>query len=87
MKPAIIAINPVINDWNGQLSIIRKAISEAKNRSADLLVFPELAISGPDAGDIFLRKDTAVMAEQVLSQIAPLTKARDSTKEVLPELW
>ena len=74
MKPAIIAINPIINDWNGQLSIIRKAISEAKNRSADLLVFPELAISGPDAKDIFLRKDTAVMAEQVLSQIAPLTK-------------
>ena len=70
---ATIAMNPTIGDWDGQVSMVRRAIDEARKEGADVLVFPELAIGAPDAGDLFWRPDTAEAAENALAQIAPLT--------------
>ena len=73
MKIAIASLNPTINDWSGQVSLIRRIIDAAKYDQAELLVLPELAIGTPDAGDLYLRPQTAQYAEQCLSEIAPMT--------------
>ena len=73
-KFAVISVNPTIGDWAGQIRIVREAIEKSRSLNADFLVFPELAIGAPDAGDLFLRPDTAIAAENALAQIAPLTK-------------
>ncbi|MBQ9396571.1 MAG: NAD(+) synthase [Proteobacteria bacterium] len=73
LKYAISSLNPVINDWHGQVELIRNAIEQARQKGARLLVLPELSIGAPDGGDIFLRPQSAVFAEQCLSEIAPMT--------------
>ena len=72
-KYAIIAVNPTIGDWEGQVDIVKRAIADAKKDGVDVLIFPELAIGAPDAGDLYLRPDTALSAENALAKIAPLT--------------
>lgn len=73
MKFAISSLNPTINDWRGQVDLIRYAIEQAKQKDVKLLVFPELSIGAPDGGDIFFRPQSAQFAEQCLAEIAPLT--------------
>ncbi len=73
IKIAIASLNPTINDWSGQLNLIRKALDKARTQNAKLLVLPELSIGTPDAGDLYQWPQSALFAEQALSELAPLT--------------
>ena len=73
MKSAIAAINLTIQAWSEQKTLIQKAISQAKEALAELLVLPELVIGGPDAQDLYLRPDTYEKIETILADIAALT--------------
>jgi NAD+ synthase (glutamine-hydrolysing) len=54
MKIALAQINPIVGDIDGNT---RKIISLIKNTKADILVFPELSITGYSPQDLMLRKN------------------------------
>ena len=57
MKIAIAQINPVIGDFKYNYEKIKKNSEKAKNMSCDLIVFPELAISGYPPRDLLEKKN------------------------------
>ena len=54
MKIALAQINPIVGDMDGNA---RKIISIIKNTKADIIVFPELSITGYSPQDLLLRKN------------------------------
>jgi len=46
MRVALAQINQIVGDFEGNLDRIRKRIDQARAAKADLIVFPELAVSG-----------------------------------------
>ncbi|MBT8171365.1 NAD+ synthase [Candidatus Bathyarchaeota archaeon] len=56
MKIAIAQINPTMGDLKGNIEKIKKFIVDAKNGNTDLVIFPELAITGYPPQDLVLKK-------------------------------
>lgn len=54
LKIAGATVNQMPLDWQGNFSRITEAISQAKNQGADLVCFPELALTGYGSEDLFL---------------------------------
>ncbi|MFC1624452.1 nitrilase-related carbon-nitrogen hydrolase [Candidatus Omnitrophota bacterium] len=48
-------INTTVGDLSGNTEKILSSIDEAKNRHADLIVFPELTITGYPPEDLLLK--------------------------------
>ena len=69
LKIACATVNQTPLDWEGNLSRILKAIATAKNQDADLVCFPELAITGYGSEDLFL---SYWFPQKALSQLALL---------------
>ena len=72
-RVGVASINALAGDWSEQMVAIRQAIAAAKKSACKLVVLPELAIGGPDLQDVWLRPDTSVYAEQVLTEVIPET--------------
>jgi NAD+ synthase (glutamine-hydrolysing) len=47
-------INPTVGDLEGNLEKIKKFMMDAKRRNADVVAFPELAITGYPPQDLLL---------------------------------
>ena len=54
---AIAQLNFLVGDIKGNTQIILDSIHKAKEDSVDLLIFPELALSGYPPEDLILRED------------------------------
>jgi len=50
-------VNPTVGDLGGNASLIRRYVSMARDKAADLLVFPELTITGYPPEDLLLKPD------------------------------
>ena len=46
MRIALAQINPIVGDLAGNRAMILERLEEAKGSSADLVLFPELAVTG-----------------------------------------
>src|SRR2546423_6564992 len=55
MRVALAQINTVVGDLDGNGERILRRLAEAKDRQADLVVFPELAVTGYPPEDLLLR--------------------------------
>src|SRR4051812_42256987 len=55
MRIALAQINTVVGDLDGNAERIRSRLAEAKQEQADLVVFPELAVTGYPPEDLLLR--------------------------------
>lgn len=56
MRIALAQINPTVGDFEGNKKLILKFINEAKKARADIVAFPELAITGYPPEDLILRQ-------------------------------
>ena len=56
MRLALAQINPTIGDLAGNAALIRRFIDRASEAQADLVVFPELALSGYPPKDLLLQE-------------------------------
>lgn len=56
MRIALAQINPTVGDFEGNKKLILKYIEKAKQNNADMVVFPELAITGYPPEDLLLRE-------------------------------
>jgi len=57
MRIALAQLNPVIGDFSSNTDKMRDAAEKAKNLSCDLIVFPELAISGYPPRDLLEKNE------------------------------
>ena len=70
MRLALAQINPIVGDLEGNRELILERLSEARSNSADLVVFPELAVTGYPPEDLLLRPGFIRAAEESVEQIA-----------------
>lgn len=74
MKIAIAQYNPTVGDLNGNLSKTIEYIEKAKEKKCDLVVFPELSLTGYPPRDLLLRDDFLRACDRALQEIIPYTK-------------
>ncbi len=74
MRLALAQIDAVVGDLAGNRSLIEDAIREARAVAADLVVFPELAVTGYPPEDLLLRPGFIKAARAALAELAPATE-------------
>src|SRR5881392_512159 len=70
MRIALAQINTVVGDLDGNAERIRSRLAEAKEEQADLVVFPELAVTGYPPEDLLLRPSFVQAARQKAEELA-----------------
>jgi len=77
MRLALAQINPVVGDLDGNRRLILDRLDEAKANAADVVLFPELAVTGYPPEDLLLRPGFVRAAERCVEEIA--REARGAT--------
>ena len=75
MKIGIAQINSTVGDLTGNFDILRCAYDKLSSDGADLVIFPELALSGYPPRDLLLKKRFGEDCAEKLNQFAKLTGA------------
>jgi len=70
VRLALAQINSVVGDLEGNAERILDRIKEAKRQSVDVVLFPELIVTGYPPEDLLLRPGFIRAAEQTLEEIA-----------------
>jgi len=70
MRLALAQINPIVGDLAGNRSLVLERLEEARGAGADLVLFPELAVTGYPPEDLLLRPGFVRAAERSLEEIA-----------------
>jgi NAD+ synthase (glutamine-hydrolysing) len=74
---ALAQINPTVGDLDLNAALITNWISKAKEAGAELIVFPELALTGYPAEDLYLRPDfiaaNAALLEEIAASVSGIT--------------
>jgi NAD+ synthase (glutamine-hydrolysing) len=73
VKIALAQFNPIIGDLKGNAGRIIQLINRAAEDKAELVVFPELALSGYPPRDLLLRPDFIEASRNALDSILPHT--------------
>jgi NAD+ synthase (glutamine-hydrolysing) len=74
MRLALAQINPTVGDLDGNRALILARLDEARSAGADLVVFPELAVTGYPPEDLLLRPGFLHAAERSLERIAQASR-------------
>jgi len=74
MRLALAQINTTVGDLDGNRERIVRGLEEAKAAGADLVLFPELAVTGYPPEDLLLRPGFVRAAEESLRQVAHETQ-------------
>src|SRR3954471_18278659 len=77
VRLALAQINPVVGDLDGNSALILGRLEEAKAHGAELVLFPELAVTGYPPEDLLLRPGFVRAAESCIEAIA--REARGTT--------
>ena len=75
MRLALAQLDAVVGDLAGNRALIVDAIREARAAGADLVVFPELAVTGYPPEDLLLRPGFVKAARASLDEITPRRRA------------
>src|ERR1700746_1650917 len=70
MRLALAQIDPTVGDLDGNRALILDRLAAAVDAGADVIVFPELAVTGYPPEDLLLRPGFLRAAERSLEQIA-----------------
>ena len=73
LKIALAQLNPIVGDLAGNAAKLRKARAEAAAKGADLIVFPELFVTGYPPEDLVRKPAFAAAARAVVEAIAAET--------------
>ena len=74
MRLALAQIDTVVGDLEGNRSLLLQRVEEAKRERADLVVFPELAVTGYPPEDLLLRPGFVQAARESLGELALAVK-------------
>jgi NAD+ synthase (glutamine-hydrolysing) len=70
MRLALAQINTVVGDLDGNAERIRERLAEAKDMKTDLVVFPELAVTGYPPEDLLLRPSFVQAAQAKAEELS-----------------
>ena len=70
IRIALAQINPTVGDMAGNARKINKAIKTALEKSASIILFPELALTGYPPEDMLFKKSFLKAADRALKEIA-----------------
>ena len=70
MRLALAQIDTTVGDLDGNRDLILSRLEDAKDLGADIVLFPELAITGYPPEDLLLRPSFVRAAERSLAQVA-----------------
>src|SRR5262245_8487511 len=73
LRIALAQLNPVVGDLAGNADKVRKARAEAAGKGAELVVFPELFITGYPPEDLVRKPAFAAAARQIVATLAAET--------------
>ena len=79
MRLALAQINPTLGDFAGNLSKINSSIERAAGTAADLVCFPELAVTGYPPEDLLLKTSFLESNRRALAELAANTRDLDLT--------
>jgi NAD+ synthase (glutamine-hydrolysing) len=74
IRVAMAQINPTVGDLDGNASLVLDYIERARGAGADLVAFPELAISGYPPEDLLLRPHFVRANREALSRVVDASK-------------
>src|SRR5215469_4873652 len=74
MRLALAQINPTVGDLEGNRELILTQIAEARTAGADLVVLPELAVTGYPPEDLLLRPGFVRAARASVERLAAETR-------------
>ena len=74
MRLALAQIDSVVGDLEGNRDRIITRLAQARNAGADLVLFPELAVTGYPPEDLLLRPGFIQAAERTVQEIAAETE-------------
>jgi NAD+ synthase (glutamine-hydrolysing) len=69
LRVAMAQVNSTVGDLEGNVAKIRKFLADAKKRQADLVVFPELAVTGYPPQDLLLENGFVEKNKTLLEQL------------------
>ena len=72
MKIAFAQLNPIVGDISGNAALVEAAGRKAIEAGAELLIVPELVISGYPPKDLLLREDFVARCDQAVERLAQL---------------
>ena len=67
-----------VADIDFNINEMKKFIDEAKNKKVDLLVFPELGITGYTCGDLFFQETLIKKASECIKELTDFTKGSET---------
>lgn len=70
IKIGIAQINTIVGDISGNAQKIKELIAQAKEQQIELLIFPEMALTGYPIRDLIFRSQLIDQAMNILSEIA-----------------
>src|ERR1700691_6168046 len=74
MRIALGQINPTVGDLSGNVALMVRFAREAAARNAELIVFPELSITGYPPRDLVEKPSFIERSEKAVEQLAEATK-------------
>lgn len=74
LKIKIAQLSPVVGDFSGNFQKIKDAYLKGVQEEVDLVITPELSITGYPPGDLLERSDMITRNEKVLTQLKELTR-------------
>lgn len=70
LRLALAQINPTVGDIEGNVELARSSIERAADEGAQLVLLPELCVSGYPPEDLLLRSDFLTAVREGLDDIA-----------------
>jgi predicted amidohydrolase len=84
LRLALAQINSVVGDLGGNAERILARLDEAKRQSVDVILFPELIVTGYPPEDLLLRPGFVRAADRTLEEIARRRPERASELAAVP---
>ena len=73
MRLALAQIDPTVGDLDGNADLVLACLGEARRAEADIVVFPELVISGYPPEDLLLKDHFLDDCREALERVLPHT--------------
>ncbi|MEZ6065928.1 MAG: NAD+ synthase [Planctomycetaceae bacterium] len=70
MRVALAQLNPTVGNLSGNVGLVRAAVERARADAADLLVTPELVVSGYPPKDLLLREGFVAACDRAVERLA-----------------
>jgi NAD+ synthase (glutamine-hydrolysing) len=70
LRVALAQINPTVGDFAGNAALIQEAVAQAQKQSAEIIVFPEMIVTGYPVEDLALRLSFQAASIAAVEKIA-----------------